>query len=116
MSPANQQMQALLDQALHSDCTRQRHALSSIGYRAQMAGTKPLSVLRDYFFAQFQGVAAPSTATPVSTGTGPSASVPAPEPATIQCRSCGKPFATQTALNGHGEARCFARKTSPTQP
>lgn len=121
MNPATQQMQALLDGALHSDCTRQRNALSSIGSRAQLAGTTPIAFLREYFYAEFQAKATPAAATPrvdspIMTAASPHAPAADPEQAPIQCRSCGKPFATQTALNGHGEARCFARKTSPTQP
>ncbi|WP_288424248.1 C2H2-type zinc finger protein [uncultured Spirosoma sp.] len=92
-------MQALLDQVLHSDCTRQRNALSSIGYRAQLAGTTPIAFLRAYFYAEFQ-------ANPLASPTEPAAPV---ETSPVKCGSCGKTFATQTALNGHGEARCQAR-------
>ncbi|UHG93409.1 hypothetical protein [Spirosoma oryzicola] len=109
-----QDMRSILDKAIQvpGDGHRQRMALTTIGYRANVAKTSPLEFLRSYFYEQFQAELANQPA--VVAATDPAPITPASvETESIQCRSCGRTFKTQTALNGHGEARCQNRQTSP---
>lgn len=103
------------------DAHQQRMVLNAIMRLAFTAGVAPL----DFIASQLAGMnperrysaLQPPAPWPLPA----SASVwPATPPLTAvaatprhQCRSCGRTFTSQTALNGHGEARCAEKQTQP---
>ena len=115
-----QTMQADLQRGLAAtgDEHRQRIALESLIRNAHFAGVAPL----DFIASQLRLMPTTPPATsvaavdPVTTQT---AGLVNPGRATVgtlmpvpTCRKCGREFKSQTALNGHGEARC--RNNEPT--
>lgn len=96
-------MRGHLTDALNNpgDVRAQRMALDRIGREASLANIAVMDWLKNVLAGtETAGTAA---AVPVP------APIPAAAPAPISCRKCGREFRSQTALNGHGEARCRGR-------
>jgi hypothetical protein len=102
-------MQDTMNSSLGGTHHQQRMALASISSRSAVANVGALQFLREYFYASFQAEAATAAPTPPVVDLTPALA----EPAALNCPKCGREFKSQTALNGHGVARCQGAKSGP---
>lgn len=113
--------QEKLKQALQSglnspgDDHRQRQALTAIAIHANKVGVAPLDYIVAQILEQYNSLLVkPSGGISIMPLESPTSQLQTE----ISCRKCGKPFRSQTALNGHGEARCKGNlsQTIRTEP
>ncbi|UHG90087.1 hypothetical protein [Spirosoma oryzicola] len=99
-------LQDTLFRGLEGNHHLQRMALASIASKAAMTNVGPLDFLKEQFYQLFRAELA---------------ATPAPEPAVIEpavisCPKCERVFKSQTALNGHGVARCTGKQPQNSSP